>query len=272
MAWVRKSHYLHSDFASGETRQYRRMTTGTLPYLRRKYARYAGSWFSGGKRYLIESVWNIGERWNGQLIAFGVNFGLCNLVLTRLLRFYQLLNFGGVRCPWTSDLTAVEGFGWGRRGSLAFPAVRVSRLLGGRRDVQLGGKNTILTLLWLRIRSCTGTSARYGMKVFFLSSGHGDGGEAKNGRLNKRWRRRYVSLDSGQGFGWVILKDYKCTSSHVSVRNGCRINGSWNLTWVARVKEGPRVRNDGEEAVPEIRVREKKKGCDDGTREVDEHD
>jgi hypothetical protein len=40
---------------------------------------------------------------------------------------------------------------------------------------------------------------------------------------------------------------------------------------VARAKEGPRARNDGEEAVPEIRVREKKKGCDDGTRE-DEHD
>jgi hypothetical protein len=28
---------------------------------------------------------------------------------------------------------------------------------------------------------------------------------------------------------------------------------------VARAKEGPRVRNDGGEAVPEIRVREKKK-------------
>jgi hypothetical protein len=40
---------------------------------------------------------------------------------------------------------------------------------------------------------------------------------------------------------------------------------------VARAKEGPRVRNDGEEAVPEIRVREKK-GCDDGTRELNEHD
>jgi hypothetical protein len=31
------------------------------------------------------------------------------------------------------------------------------------------------------------------------------------------------------------------------------------------------VRNDGGEAVPEIRVREKK-GCDDGTRELNEHD
>ena len=40
---------------------------------------------------------------------------------------------------------------------------------------------------------------------------------------------------------------------------------------MARAKEGPRVRNDGEEAVPEIRVREKKKSCDDGTRE-NEHD
>jgi hypothetical protein len=40
---------------------------------------------------------------------------------------------------------------------------------------------------------------------------------------------------------------------------------------VARAKERPRARDDGEEAVPEIKVREKKKGCDDGTRE-DEHD
>lgn len=35
---------------------------------------------------------------------------------------------------------------------------------------------------------------------------------------------------------------------------------------MARAKEGPRVRNDGE-AVPEIRVREKKKAV-----EVNEHD
>lgn len=53
------------------------------------------------------------------------------------------------------------------------------------------------------------------MKVFFLSSGHGDRRDAKNGRFNKSGGGRYVSLDSGQGFGWVILKDYKCASSHV---------------------------------------------------------
>jgi hypothetical protein len=53
------------------------------------------------------------------------------------------------------------------------------------------------------------------MKVLFLSIGHGDMGDAKNGRFNESGGGRYVSLDSGQGLGWVILEDYKCASSHV---------------------------------------------------------
>jgi hypothetical protein len=108
------------------------------------------------------------------------------------------------------------------------------------------------------------------MKVLLLGVGHGGRGRDKNGMLNNRRWRWYVSLESGQGLGWVILEDHECTRAHVKVRNGLRDRRFVNLTWVARVNEeepksekwrrGGGARNQGE----------RKRGCDAGTREVNE--
>jgi len=45
---------------------------------------------------LIERVRNIGKRRNGKVIAFRINLGLRDLVLTRPFRFDVLLNSGEV--------------------------------------------------------------------------------------------------------------------------------------------------------------------------------